>query len=80
LEQFKESVEEKKLMARVLVRIQETYEEREMLLRRHLTDEDIDRLISDEEPDTVRTKYIHAICGHTLRSFSECRLVGRSLI
>lgn len=74
MEQFRESATEKMLLAKLLLRIQETYEEREELLRRYLSQEDIDRLLSEhdvvQDPATVRAKYLHAVCGHSLRSFN----------
>ncbi|KAF8119146.1 chitin synthase-domain-containing protein [Boletus edulis] len=74
LEEFQETLEEKLLLARLMLRIQEAYEEREQVLRRCLSQEDVDKLISQQnpatEPTTVGAKYLRAVCEPTLRSFS----------
>lgn len=85
LEQFNETLDEKQLLVKILLRIQRTYEERELLLRRYLSQEDIEQLISERNPvkgtATVSAKYFHAVCGHNLRSFSASHFrVGRLLM
>lgn len=77
LEQFKETLGEKMMAAKLLLRIQRTYEERELRLRRHLSEEDIERLVSDQNPikdaASIDAKYLNALCEQTLRSFSVNR-------
>lgn len=85
LEEFRESLEEKASVVKSLVHIQQKCEERELLLRRFLSQEDIARLVSERDPlndtATVGAMYFRAVWDHNLRSFgpspSLC-CVGRS--
>lgn len=74
LEQFKEALDEKMVVARLFLRTQEIYEERELLLRRYLSQEDIEQFVSEQHPikdaASVGAKFLRAICEHNLRSFS----------
>jgi hypothetical protein len=71
---FKETLEEKLLLAKLLLHTQEAFEERELLLRHYLGQEDIEQLISEWNPPndatTVAAKYLHAVCGQNSKSFS----------
>lgn len=77
LQQFNEVLEEKLLLARLLLRIQRTYEERELDLLRYLSQEDIEELICERNPlknsATANAKYVHAVFEHNLRSLSMNR-------
>lgn len=79
MDQFKESLEEKRLMKKVLVRIQRTYEERELLLRRHLTQNDIDQLICEHEPHTVREQSSCCLWAYVECIFCAALLPCRSI-
>lgn len=74
LEQFREALDEKMAAARLFLRTQEMYEEREMLLRRYLSQEDIEQFVSEQHPikdaASVGAKFLRAICEHNLRSLS----------
>lgn len=80
MKEFNEALEEKLLLGQLLLRIQRTYEERELLLRRYMSKEEIDRLICERNPvqnrATVNAKYLHAVFEHNLRSYSmnRCRV------
>jgi hypothetical protein len=74
LEDFKEALQEKIVMTKLLLRVQQTYEEREIHLRRYLSQGDIEQLVSRQTPfqdtPTVSAMYLRTIFEHNLRTFS----------
>lgn len=74
MEDFTEALQEKIILTKLLLRVQEAYEEREMHLLRYLTQGDIERLVSGQNPfkDTasIRAQYFEAVFKHNLRTFS----------
>ena len=77
LAEFKEALEEKKMLAKLLHRTQQVYEGRELLRHRYLSQKDIEKLVFERNPfkdsaaATVGAKYFHAVCGLKLRSFNQ---------
>jgi hypothetical protein len=75
LQEYKEALGKKFLLAKLLLRIQQTCEEREILLHYYLSQEDIERVTSENNPleksdnATIGAKYLHAVCNQSLGSF-----------
>ena len=74
MKDLEETLEEKSLLAKLLLRTQQAYEERELLLHHYLGEDNIERLISERIPPkdatTVAAKYLHAVCEQNLKSFA----------
>jgi len=75
------------MVAKLLLRIQQTCEEREMLLRSYLSQEDIEQVAYENNPlensdsTTVGAKYLHAVCNQSLRSLiASDDVVGQSVV
>ena len=85
LQEYKEALGEKFILAKLLLRIQQTCEEREMLLRHYLSQEDIKRVASENnslgnlDATTIGARYLHAVCNQSLQSFIG-DLVSQSVI
>lgn len=72
---YKQALGEKLILAKLLLRIQQSCEEHETCLRCFLSPEDVEQLASENNPlrssdvATLGTKYLHAVCNQSLRSF-----------
>jgi hypothetical protein len=75
LQEYKEALGEMFLLAKLLLHIQQICEEREILLHYYLSQEDIERVASENNPleksdnATIGAKYLHAVCNQSLGSF-----------
>lgn len=87
MHEYKEALGEKFILTKLLLRIQQTCEERETLLHDFLSQEDVERVTSENNPlgdsdiATIGAKYLHAVWNHSLRSFvSADNIVSQSVI
>lgn len=74
MEDFKDEPQDKILLKKLLLRVQQAYEEREMHLRHDLSSKDIERLVSRRSPfgdaASVGAKFFQAILEHRSRTLS----------
>lgn len=74
MEDFREALQEKIVVTKLLLHVQRTYEERETHLRRYLSQGDIERLVFGQNPfkdaASVSSQYFWMIFEHNLRTIS----------